>query len=132
MTVRVVRDQQAAMRHVIHVGAHSFPTDLGAAEGGEGSGPTPHDLYDAALGACTALTVLWHAQHKQIPVIGIEVSVERDASQERAGLYRLRAVLQLTGELSEAQRGELLRVAEKCPVHKLMSQVTTEISTVLA
>ena len=131
MTVRVVRDQQAAMRHVIHVGAHSFPTDLGAAEGGEGSGPTPHDLYDAALGACTALTVLWHAQHKQIPVIGIEVSVERDASQERAGLYRLRAVLRLTGELSEAQRGELLRVAEKCPVHKLMSQVTTEISTVL-
>lgn len=131
MTVRVVRDQQAAMRHVIHVGAHSFPTDLGAAEGGEGSGPTPHDLYDAALGACTALTVLWHAQHKQIPVIGIEVSVERDASQERAGLYRLRAVLRLTGELSEAHRAELLRVAEKCPVHKLMSQVTTEISTVL-
>jgi putative redox protein len=43
----------------------------------------------------------------------------------------LRAVLRLTGELSEAQRGELLRVAEKCPVHKLMSQVTTEISTVL-
>ena len=131
MTVRVVRDQQAALRHVIHVGAHSFPTDLGAAEGGEGSGPTPHDLYDAALGACTALTVLVHAKHKQIPVTGIEVSVERDASQERAGLYRLRAVLRLTGELSEAQRGELLRVAEKCPVHKLMSQVTTEISTVL-
>jgi putative redox protein len=131
VTVRVVRDQQAAMRHVIHVGAHSFPTDLGAAEGGEGSGPTPHDLYDAALGACTALTALLHAKHKQIPVTGIEVSVERDASQERAGLYRLRAVLRLTGELSEAQRGELLRVAEKCPVHKLMSQVTTEISTVL-
>ena len=90
MTVRVVRDQQAAMRHVIHVGPNSFPTDLGAAQGGEGSGPTPHDLYDAALGACTALTVLLHAKHKQIPVTGIEVCVDRDASQEREGVYRNR------------------------------------------
>jgi putative redox protein len=131
MTVRVVRDQQAAMRHVIHVGPNSFPTDLGAAQGGEGSGPTPHDLYDAALGACTALTVLLHAKHKQIPVTGIEVCVDRDASQEREGVYRLSAVLRLTGQLSHAQRGELLRVAEKCPVHKLMTEVTTEVSTVL-
>jgi putative redox protein len=131
MTVRVVRDQQAAMRHVVHVGANSFPTDLSVAQGGEGSGPTPHDLYDAALGACTALTVLWHARHKHIPVAGIEVCVERDASQERTGLYRLKAVLRLTGALSEAQRGELLRVAQKCPVHKLMTEVSSEISTVL-
>jgi putative redox protein len=131
MTVRVVRDQRAAMRHVIQVGPNSFPTDLGAAQGGEGSGPTPHDLYDAALGACTALTVLLHAKHKQIPVAGIEVCVDRDASQEREGVYRLSAVLRLTGDLSHAQRGELLRVAEKCPVHKLMTEVTTEVSTVL-
>jgi putative redox protein len=132
MTIRVVRDQQAPMRHTIHIGRNSVTTDLAAEEGGEGSGPTPHDLYDAALGACKALTVLWYAKHKQIPVEGIEVSVERDASQERAGIYRLRTELTLTGALSTAQREELLRVAGKCPVHKLMTEVTTEISTTLA
>ncbi|MES2098829.1 MAG: OsmC family peroxiredoxin, partial [Pseudomonadota bacterium] len=34
--------------------------------------------------------------------------------------------------LSDAQRDELMRVAGKCPVHKLMTAVTTEIETVWA
>jgi putative redox protein len=119
------------MRHDIHIGRNSLATDLGPEEGGDGSGPSPHDLYDAALGACTALTVLWYAKRKKIPVEGIEVSVERDASQERAGIYRLSAELTLTGDLSAAHREELLRAAQKCPVHKLMTEVTTEISTTL-
>ena len=73
------------MRHEIHIGLTSLTTDLSVENGGEGSGPTPHDLYDAALGACKALTVLWYAKRKNIPVEGVEVSVERDASHERAG-----------------------------------------------
>jgi len=47
-------------------------------------------------------------------------------------VYRLAATLHLTGELTEAQRQELLTVAGKCPIHKLMTAVTTEITTVLA
>jgi putative redox protein len=132
MTIRVIRDQQAPMRHEIHIGANSLATDLGAGEGGEGSAPSPHDLYDAALGACKALTVLWYAKRKSIPVEGIEVSVERDASHEREGIYRLSTTLTFTGDLSVAQREELLRAAQKCPVHKLMTEVTNEISTTLS
>jgi putative redox protein len=131
VTIRVVRDQLAPMRHEIHIGRNSLASDLSVEEGGGGSAPSPHDLYDAALGACTALTVLWYAKRKNIPVEGIEVSVGRDASQERAGIYRLSAKLMLTGDLSVAAREELLHVAQKCPVHKLMTEVTTEISVTL-
>ena len=131
MTIRVVRDQQALMRHEIRIGQNSISSDLAKELGGEGSGPSPHDLYDAALGACKAMTVLLYAKRKGIPVEGIEVSVERDASQEHAGTYRLSTALTLTGDLSAAQREELLRAAQKCPVHKLMTEVTTEISTTL-
>jgi len=129
MTIRVVRDQTAPMRHEIHIGRNSLATDVSSEAGGEGSGPSPHDLYDAALGACKALTVLLYAKHKNIPVEGIEVSVERDASQERAGIYRLSTQLSLTGNLTASQREELLRIAQKCPIHKLMTEVKTEIST---
>ena|ERR1700722_2635106 len=129
MTIRVVRDQQGPMRHEVHIGDYKLTVDLGVANGGEGSGPTPHDLYDAALGACEALTALWYAKHKTIPVEGIEVAVERDASQERAGIYRLSTQLTLTGTLSAAQREELLHVVRNCPIHKLMTEITTEIST---
>ena len=57
---------------------------------------------------------------------------ERDDSEERKGTYRLKAVVTLSGDLTDAQRQELLSVAGKCPVHKLMTQVTTEVTTVLA
>jgi len=71
VTIRVVRDQQAPMRHEIHIGRNSLVGDLSVEEGGDGSGPNPHDLYDAALGACKALTVLWYAKRKSIPVEGV-------------------------------------------------------------
>ena len=100
--------------------------------GSEDLGPTPHDLYDSALGACKALTTLWYARRKQIPVDDIRVTVERDDSEERRGTYRLRTTLHLTGPLTEAQRQELLAVANKCPVHKLMTLATTEVQTELA
>jgi putative redox protein len=131
MTVQVVRDQTAPMRHEIRVGRITIAADESVEAGGEGSGLSPHDLYDAALGACKALTMLWYAKRKGIALEGIEVSVERDASQERAGLYRLSTALTLTGNLDAAQREELLQVAQKCPVHKLMTKAVTEISTSL-
>jgi putative redox protein len=131
MAINVTRDRTGKMRHIVAVRDHRFPVDELAAAGGEDSGPSPHDLYDAALAACKALTVLWYANRKQIPVEDIEVTVERDDADERKGTYRLRATLALGGPLTDAQRDELLNVAGKCPVHRLMTQVTTEISTEL-
>ena len=131
MSITVTRELSARMRHTVKIGAHHFAVDEPVANGGEDTGPTPHDLYDSALGACKALTTLWYAKRKNIPVEGIEVRIERDDSEERKGTYRLRAVMSLTGDLSDAQRAELLAVAAKCPVHRLMTQVTTEVQTEL-
>ena len=132
MAIEVVRDQSRKMKHTVHVGRHAFTVDEPEANGGEDLGPTPHDVYDSALGACKALTVLWYARRKEIPVEDIRVTVERDDSEERKGTYRLRTTLHITGALTDAQRQELLNVAGKCPVHKLMAQATTEVVTELA
>ena len=132
MTIKAIRDQSQPMRHIVHVRDHIISADGSVAEGGGDSGPSPHDLYDAALSACKALTVVWYAKHKGISLENVEVSTERDASEERKGVYRLAVSLHLTGDLSDAQREELLGAAAKCPIHKLMTAVTTEITTVLA
>ena len=132
MTIEVVRDTSRQMRHTVHVRQHAFAVDEPASNGGEDLGPTPHDVYDGALGACKALTTLWYARRKLIPVEDIRVTVERDDSEERRGVYRLRVTLDLTGPLTDAQRQEVLAVAGKCPVHKLMTQATTEVVTELA
>lgn len=132
MTIIVSRDLDRKMRHTVSIRQHVLAVDEGEANGGEDLGPTPHDLYDSALASCKALTVLWVAQRKGIPIEAIEVRVDRDDSQERQGVYRLRVTLALSGPLSEEQRQILLGAAAKCPVHKLMAQVSTEISTELA
>ena len=130
--VTVRRDLSQPMRHIVHVRNHIISADVSASEGGVDAGPSPHDLYDSALSACKALTVLWYANRKNIPVVDVQVTTQRDDSEERKGVYRLAATLHLTGELTDAQREELLGVAQKCPIHKLMTAVTTEVTTQLA
>jgi len=132
MSIQVVRDRSRKMKHVVHVRQHAFAVDEPEANGGEDLGITPHEVYDSALGSCKAMTVLWYANRKQIPIEDIRVTVDRDDSQEREGVYRLRVTLEITGALTEEQRGQLLAVAEKCPLHKLMTQARTEVVTELA
>jgi putative redox protein len=131
MQVTATRDRAGKMRHVVAIRNHRVAVDELPAVGGEDTGPTPHDLYDAALAACKAITMVWYANRKQIPLEDVAVTVERDDKDERTGTYRLRASLTLGGQLSDAQREELRNVAAKCPVHKLMTQATTEVVTEL-
>ena len=132
MTITVSRIEIAKTAQTISIGSHHLTADMGVADGGLDAGPDPHDLYDSALGACKALTVIWYANRKQIPLEHVKVAVERDDSQERKGTYVLTATLSLGGPLSHAQHAELLAVADKCPVHKLMTEVTTIVHTRLA
>ncbi len=131
MSITVRRDGTTGTQHILHIRDHELVVDASVAAGGEDAGPQPHDLYDASLGACKALTVLVYARRKNIPVEDIEVVVDRDDSDERKGTYRLKTTLRVTGALSEEQRQELLRVAGKCPLHRLMTEVKTEIETTL-
>ena len=132
MSISVRRDGTSGTRHILKVRNHEVPVDASPAGGGSDGGAEPHDLYDASLAACKALTVLIYARRKNMPVEDIEVVIDRDDSEERKGVYRLAAGLRVTGALSEAQRDELMRVAAKCPVHRLMTEVKTEITTTWA
>ena len=129
MAIELRLDRTAALAQTVHIGKHELVADVSEAEGGGDTGPSPHDLYDAALGACKALTVMWYARKKGIPVDDIQTRVERDAADERKGVYRLTTTLKVHGALSDAQLKELETVARKCPVHKLMTTVATEITT---
>ncbi|WCM90380.1 OsmC family protein [Acidovorax sp. NCPPB 3576] len=129
MTLELRRIAGAPLAQTLTVREHRMVVDAAVAEDGEDTGPNPHDLYDAALGACKALTVLWYARRKGMAVADVRTVIDRDASAERSGTYRLAARLQVSGDLTDAQIAELQAVAAKCPVHKLMTSVTTEITT---
>jgi putative redox protein len=129
MSLKIKRRSSSSIAQTITIRGHELIADEDASSRGEAADPTPHDFYDMALGACKALTVLWYARKKGIPVDDVQTVVERDDSGERAGVYKLTARMKISGALTDAQLAELLAVAKKCPVHKLMTTVTTEIDT---
>jgi putative redox protein len=111
---------------VIESGAHRLLADADAGAGGEDLGPAPHAYFDAALAACTAITVLMVARRKEIPLDDVQVEITHEEDAEH---YRMRRQLRLIGTLSEEQRSYLLGIANKCPIHKLLhKQITVETS----
>ena len=131
MPIQLQPKPGAPLAQTVHIRDHQFVADASIAEGGGDEGPSPHDLYDAALGACKAVTLMWFARKKGIAVDDIRTEVVSDASQERSGVYKLSTRLVISGSISDAEFAQLVAVAEKCPVHKLMTSVTTEITTIV-
>jgi putative redox protein len=128
MSVLAYRAQRGHLRQVIEASNHVFAADTGVDNGGDAGAPDPHEILDAALAACTGLTLGWYARRRGIPLTDARVEVSH---VEADGVYRLKVRIQLEGDLTPAQRADLLRVAEKCPVHQsLTSQI--EIETHLA
>jgi len=119
-------------RHSVNINKHELFTDLPTSLGGDDSAPSPHDYFDAALGACKALTLKLYAQKKDIPLTGVTVEVTHDSSEEQKGKYKLNVKLTLKGVLTDAQRDELHGVADRCPVHKLMTTAEVSIETKLS
>jgi putative redox protein len=83
---------------------------------GRNTGPSPTELVLMALGACTAITVRMYAARKQWTIERIAVrlrwtpeftAIERD--------------IEIAGPLDTEQRARLLQIAEKCPVHKILT-----------
>lgn len=113
-----IRKGQGKLQHVIEIGQHRLLTDEAAALGGEDTGPNPHDLLAASLGACTALTLTLYARRKQWDLRDVQVRVEHGDTQDG---YQLTRHMRYIGELDAEQRARLTDIANKCPVHKLLS-----------
>jgi putative redox protein len=129
--LKITKDINGTLRQHINVNGHTLYSDIGTSFGGNDSAADPHDLYDSALASCKALTLLLFAKRKQIPLESVKLTIERDNSQENSGVYQLHVQMRLDGDLTEAQRQQLLDISEKCPIHKLMTRSETVISTEL-
>jgi putative redox protein len=86
--------------------------------GGQGRGPTPGDLLAASLATCTVITLKMYAARKgwANQAISSKVEVITDA-----GETRFIRNIKLDDTLSFDQRERMLQIAEKCPVHKILS-----------
>lgn len=132
MNIRLQKDSTGKLRQRIQIGNHLLFADAPVDTGGDDSAPGPHDIFDASLAACKAITLMMVAQRRSIPLESVGVEIERDASQEAKGHYGLNVKLTLNGDLSDNDRKMLGDVAARCPVHKLMTLTEITITTEVA
>lgn len=140
-SVVVVDEQDAEVPYAqrISAGGHVFAADEPAGVGGD-TGPTPYALLLAGLGACTSMTLRMYARHKDLPLERIRVTLghERTHADDCArpdddpcAIETIERRIELAGDLTDDQRQALLRIAERCPVHRTLAG-DIRVSTTLA
>lgn len=128
----------------ILAGRHQLRADEPVSVGGLDSGPSPYDYLAAALGACTSMTLRLYAEHKNLPLGRLTVSVKHgklpaehckdcgEAAADRIGkIDRFERVISVAGGVDPAMANKLIEIAGKCPVHRTLearSAVVTRIA----
>jgi len=113
----------------IIAGKHRYLADEPVSVGGNGSGPSPYEYLLAGLGACTSMTIRLYADLKKIPLRRVSVRLKHDkihasdcehCETKEGKIDRIDREITLEGDLSAEQRGKLLEIADKCPVHRTL------------
>ena len=115
------RASGATASTVAFADGQTLAVDLEPAVGGKG-GPSPHDLLDAALAACTTLTLQLYIERKKMAVDRVHVEVTHEQLDGRNVMHR---TVHVSGTLTEADQASLQRIAEVCPVHKTLTAGST-------
>ncbi|WP_448006255.1 bifunctional alpha/beta hydrolase/OsmC family protein [Agromyces bauzanensis] len=126
--VEVAESGRGPYGQIVTTVQHSLPADEPAPVGSD-SGPSPCEYLLAALGACTSMTLRMYANRKNWPVGRIDVTLThsrvhaRDCAEceTRTGqVDHIDRSIRIEGELSPEQREALLKIADRCPVHRTL------------
>ena len=110
------RSVKGTLRQDILVGGrHRLTTDQPTQHGGEDAGPTPHELFPAALAACVAVTLAAYARTKAWDLGDVTVDVDYDHHSKPR---RFETTIRLTGSLDPEQLERLEKVAAACPLRR--------------
>ncbi len=122
--MKVVARREEGFAHDVEIdGGHEIVVDEPASVGGSDRGPSPTQLLAASLAGCTAITLELYAERKGWDLGALEVEV--DFASEGQAPAAFEVVLRLPQSFDEERRRQLLKIAAKCPVHKVLASETS-------
>jgi len=91
---------------------------------GTDKGFSPNDFLLSALCTCTSITIRMYARLKKIPLDKTIVKLER------LGNGDILREIEFKGNLNSEQIDKLFQIANKCPIHKALTDKLTIISKI--
>jgi len=116
----------------VTIGDYQLIADEPVSLGGTDLGPSPYELLSAGLGACTAMTIRMYVNLKGWKLDGINVNVSHRKEESDDGKSKIDVFsreIEFIGDFDEKQYKRMLIIADKCPVHKTLSE-SSRIETV--
>ncbi|WP_051189670.1 OsmC family protein [Daejeonella oryzae] len=109
-------------RTEIHADGHVIISDEPVELGGKNEGINPTLLLLASLGSCTSITLRMYADRKNWPIDKIRVELYLDVvKSELQQTTFIKRHIHFEGDITEEQKSRLLDIADKCPLHKVMT-----------
>ncbi|TCC90304.1 OsmC family peroxiredoxin [Pedobacter frigiditerrae] len=105
----------------VFAGGHLIYADEPTELGGTDEGMNPGALLLASLGSCTAITIRMYADRKEIPLESIKIDLAICKEEEMSKETTIAVKIEFTGDLTTEQRERLMVIADKCPIHKLLT-----------
>jgi len=97
-------------------------TDQPLRAGGEGSAPTPFNLFLASIGTCAGIYVLGFCQQRGIPADDIRIRQSMEVNPTTRMVERINLDIDLPAEFPERYAPALIRSAQLCAVKKHLEQ----------
>ena|SRR3990172_11823200 len=119
-----------------HFGPYTIQTDQPPQGGGEGSAPTPFEVFLASLGTCAGIYVLGFCRKRGISTEGIRIIQHSHAAPTTGMVEKIDLEIQVPPSFPKEYYSALIRSAELCKVKKTLEQlpqfeiVTKEVQTV--
>jgi len=108
-------------------------TDQPASHGGDGTAPSPFDLFLASIGTCVGFYALRFCQQRSLDTSGLSLTVIPHEDPKVKRVVRIRIDIALPIRFPERYREAIVRAVEQCTVKRhLLDPPRFEISTVPA
>lgn len=100
------------------VGGHSIKTDMPPERGGEGSAPTPTQLFMTSLASCTAYYALEFCKMRKIETTGMKFEMHCDWDEKTQRYTRFAMELTLPEGFPEKYKKAIVRTMDSCFIKK--------------
>lgn len=86
--------------------------------GGEGTEPSPFDLFLASLGTCAGFFALRFCQQRELSTEGLGLSLDIERNPETKLPAKVRIVINLPGDFPVKYQTAIIRATDQCAVKR--------------